>query len=150
MGEAHHHPPQALAHAVLQVLDQSKGGQLRYLYEMDDSLPVKIGKVAKQLYGAAEVVFDKHAEADLKLLQSNGYGKLPVCIAKTALSLSDDASLRGRPRDFKVTVNELRISAGAGFVVAICGSILTMPGLPTVPAAARMKVLPDGRAIGLT
>ncbi|MGD0141100.1 MAG: formate--tetrahydrofolate ligase [Tepidisphaeraceae bacterium] len=140
----------ALAHAVLQVLDQSKGGQLRYLYEMDDSLPVKIGKVAKQLYGAAEVVFDKHAEADLKLLQSNGYGKLPVCIAKTALSLSDDASLRGRPRDFKVTVNELRISAGAGFVVAICGSILTMPGLPTVPAAARMKVLPDGRAIGLT
>ena len=138
-----------LAEAVLRVVEKSAGKKLQYLYELEDSLPLKIGKVAKLLYGAAEVGFDKQAEDDLKLLNDAGYGKLPVCIAKTAMSLSDNPSLRGRPKGFKVTVNELRISAGAGFVVVICGNIVTMPGLPKVPAAARMKVLPDGRAVGL-
>ena len=138
-----------LAEAVLRVVEKSAGKKLKFLYEMEDSLPLKIGKIAKQLYGADEVVFDSQAEEDLKLLNANGYGKLPICIAKTPASLSDNPRLRGRPRGFKVTVNELRISAGAGFVVVICGDILTMPGLPKVPAAARMKVLPDGRAIGL-
>jgi formate--tetrahydrofolate ligase len=138
-----------LAEAVLRVVEKSAGKKLKFLYELEDSLPLKIGKIAKQLYGADEVVFDSQAEEDLKLLNANGYGKLPICIAKTAASLSDNPRLRGRPRGFKVTVNELRISAGAGFVVVICGDILTMPGLPKVPAAARMKVLPDGRAIGL-
>jgi formate--tetrahydrofolate ligase len=139
-----------LAEAVLRVIEKSAGKKLHYLYELEDSLPLKIGKIAKQLYGADDVVFDSQAEDDLKLLNANGYGKLPICIAKTAGSLSDNPRLRGRPRGFKVTVNELRISAGAGFVVVICGDILTMPGLPKVPAAARMKVLPDGRAIGLS
>jgi formate--tetrahydrofolate ligase len=139
-----------LAEAVLRVVDKSAGKKLTYLYDLDDSLPLKIGKIAKQLYGADDVVFAPQAEDDLKLLNANGYGKLPVCIAKTSASLSDNPKLRGRPRGFKVTVNELRISAGAGFVVVICGDILTMPGLPKVPAAARMKVLPDGRAVGLS
>jgi formate--tetrahydrofolate ligase len=138
-----------LAEAVLRVLEKSGHRKLQYLYELEDSLPLKVAKVAKQLYGAAEVGFDRQAESDLKLLNDAGYGKLPICIAKTAMSLSDNPALRGRPKGFKVTVNELRISAGAGFVVAICGNIVTMPGLPKVPAAARMKVLPDGRAIGL-
>ena len=84
------------------------------------------------------------------MLSQTGYGNLPVCVAKTSASLSDDPSLRGRPTGFKVTVNGLRLSAGAGFIVALCGDILTMPGLPKVPAAARMKVLPDGRAVGLS
>jgi formate--tetrahydrofolate ligase len=139
-----------LAAAVLRSIEANKGKKVRYLYEMEDSLPVKIGKIAKTLYGADDVQFDKQAEADLKLLESNGYGKLPICIAKTAMSLSDNPALRGRPKGFKVRVNELRISAGAGFVVVICGDIVTMPGLPKVPAAAKMKVLPDGRAVGLT
>ena len=139
-----------LAEAVLRVVEKSAGKKLHYLYELEDSLPLKVGKIAKQLYGADDVVFDGQAEDDLKLLNANGYGKLPICIAKTSASLSDNPKLRGRPRGFKVTVNELRISAGAGFVVVICGDILTMPGLPKVPAAARMKVLPDGRAVGLS
>jgi len=142
-----------LAEAVLRAVAKQKRkdgqGQLRFLYDLEDSLELKIGKVAKLLYGAEEVVFDKEALDQLNLITKAGYGKLPICIAKTSASLSDDPALRGRPRGFKITVNELRISAGAGFVVVICGSILTMPGLPKVPAAAKMKVLPDGRAVGL-
>ena len=94
--------------------------------------------------------FDGQARLDLDLLEKLGYGKLPVCIAKTPLSLSDNPKLTGRPATFTITVNELRISAGAGFVVAICGNIVTMPGLPKVPAAARIRILTDGTAIGLT
>ena len=86
---------------------------------------------------------------DLELLTRHGYGNLPVCIAKTPVSLSDRASLRGRPQGFRITVNELRVSAGAGFVVAMCGNIMTMPGLPKHPVAERIRVLPDGRAVGL-
>jgi formate--tetrahydrofolate ligase len=139
-----------LAEAVLRIVGKSNGRKLKYLYELEDSLPVKINKVARTLYGAEDVVFDRRALGDLKMLEANGFGKLPICIAKTSASLSDNAGLRGRPKGFKVTVNELRISAGAGFVVVICGDILTMPGLPKVPAAARMKVLADGQAVGLS
>jgi formate--tetrahydrofolate ligase len=138
-----------LAKAVLRCANQTPARKLKFLYELKDTLPEKIRKVAKQVYGASEVFFDSNAKQDLALLKQTGYGNLPVCIAKTPLSLSDDPHLRGRPRDFRITVNELRISAGAGFVVVICGSILTMPGLPKEPAAMRMKVLPDGRAVGL-
>ena len=139
-----------LAEAVLRSIETNRGRKVQYLYEMEDSLPLKIAKVARTLYGADQVIFDKQAEEDLKLLNANGYGNLPICIAKTAMSLSDNPALRGRPTGFNVRVNELRISAGAGFVVVICGDIVTMPGLPKVPAAARMRVLPDGRAVGLT
>ncbi|MCB1126948.1 MAG: formate--tetrahydrofolate ligase [Verrucomicrobiae bacterium] len=86
----------------------------------------------------------------MELLTRHGFDKLPICVAKTPVSLSDTASLRGRPTGFRITVNELRVSAGAGFVVVICGNIMTMPGLPKVPAAARIKVLADGRAVGLS
>ena len=107
-------------------------------------------RVARKLYGADGVDFDSGARHSLELLNRHGFANLPVCVAKTPMSLSDDPALRGRPRGFRIKVNELRISAGAGFVVAICGSIVTMPGLPKVPAAARIKVLPSGRATGLT
>ena len=83
------------------------------------------------------------------MLSKHGYGKLPICIAKTPMSLSDDPKRLGRPRDFTITVNELRLCAGAGFVVVICGNIVTMPGLPKVPAAAKIRILPDGRTTGL-
>ena len=94
--------------------------------------------------------FDISARNDIELLNAQGFGKLPVCVAKTAASLSDVSSVRGRPRNFRITVNELRVSAGAGFIVVIAGNIMTMPGLPKVPAAAKIKVLRDGRAVGLT
>ena len=129
--------------------ERNQPGQFHFLYKLEDPLETKITTLATQLYGAKEVHFDQSARHDLALLNTNGFGQLPVCVAKTPLSLSDDSALRGRPSNFRITVNELRICAGAGFVVAICGSILTMPGLPKVPAATHMKVLPDGRAVGL-
>jgi formate--tetrahydrofolate ligase len=139
-----------LANAVLRAIQKNKRRKFRFLYDLNLPLEKKIEKVARTIYGADGVEFDKTAQNDLKTLEKLGYSNLPICVAKTPLSLSDDASLRGRPTGFKIRVNELRISAGAGFVVVICGNIVTMPGLPKVPAAARIKILPDGRATGLS
>jgi formate--tetrahydrofolate ligase len=139
-----------LARAVLRVAEKNQRRKLRFPYSLEMPLERKVEAVARRLYGAEGVDFDPSARHDLELLNRHGFAKLPVCIAKTPLSLSDDPARRGRPSGFRIKVNELRISAGAGFVVVICGSIMTMPGLPKVPAAARIKVLPSGRAIGLT
>ena len=139
-----------LAEAVLRAVEKNRRRKLRFLYDLELPLDKKIEILARKLYGADGVDFDRRAQGDLKLLEKQGFSNLPICVAKTAMSLSDDAALRGRPRGFRVAVNELRLSAGAGFVVAICGSIVTMPGLPKVPAAARIKVLPSGQATGLT
>ncbi|MGC8830478.1 MAG: formate--tetrahydrofolate ligase [Verrucomicrobiia bacterium] len=139
-----------LAEAVLRAIAKNKKRKFRFLYDLNLPLDKKIEKIAKTIYGADGVEFEKSAKSDLKLMEKLGFSELPVCVAKTALSLSDEPSLRGRPSGFKVRVNELRISAGAGFVVAICGNIVTMPGLPKVPAAARIKILPDGRATGFS
>ena len=139
-----------LAEAVLRAVEKNRRRKVRFLYDLDLPLDKKIENIARKLYGADGVDFDRRAQNDLNLLEKQGFSKLPICIAKTAMSLSDDPSLRGRPRGFRISVNELRLSAGAGFVVAICGSIVTMPGLPKVPAAARIKVLPSGRATGLS
>ena len=139
-----------LADAVLRCIDKNRGRKLRFAYPLEMPLVEKIGKVARELYGARDVDYERRAKEDLKLLQESGYGELPICIAKTPKSLSDDPRLLGRPSDFTMTVSELRISAGAGFVVVICGDIMTMPGLPKVPAAARIKVAPDGTATGLS
>ncbi|MEI8196069.1 MAG: formate--tetrahydrofolate ligase [Phycisphaerae bacterium] len=138
-----------LGRAVIDAVARN-GKDLQFLYQLDDPFQTKMDILARTLYGADGVDFDKQALADLDLLTRNGYDKLPICVAKTSASLSDEPSLRGRPKGFRITVNELRLSAGAGFIVVICGSIVTMPGLPKVPAAARMKVLPDGTATGLT
>jgi formate--tetrahydrofolate ligase len=140
---------EAVANAVLRALEKDTG-KLNYLYPLSMPLDKKIETVAQKVYGASGVSFDHATRADLELITKHGYGNLPVCIAKTPLSLSDDPKLRGRPRDFRITVNEIRVSAGAGFVVAICGNIVTMPGLPKVPAAAKIKILANGKAVGLT
>jgi formate--tetrahydrofolate ligase len=139
-----------LAQAVLRTVAKNQRKKLRFPYALNLPLEKKIGRLAKLLYGADGVDFDRAAETDLELLDRHGFQHLPICVAKTALSLSDDPKLRGRPRNFRITVNELRLSAGAGFVVVICGNIVTMPGLPKVPAAARIKILPNGQAVGLT
>ena len=138
-----------LAQAVWRVIQQNQRRQLRYLYELNQPLTDKIERLARSLYGAQGVDYDRKAQEDLALLARHGFNELPVCVAKTPLSLSDDPALRGRPRKFRLTVNELRVAAGAGFVVVICGNIVTMPGLPKFPAAARIKVLPSGQATGL-
>ena len=141
---------QDLARAVRRAVQQNRRRRFRFLYPLTASLEEKIEKVARELYGADGVDDDRSAETDLELLTRHVFDRLPIGVAKTAVSLSDQSALRGRPRKFRITVNELRISAGAGFVVVICGNIVTMPGLPRVPAAARIRVLPDGRAIGLS
>lgn len=139
-----------LAKAVVATVEKNKNKKIKYLYKLDESIEKKIEAIAKKMYGADGVVFDSRSHADLKLLTKTGYAKLPICIAKTPLSLSDNSKLQGRPTGFKITINELRLSAGAGFIVAICGNIVTMPGLPKVPAAANIKILPDGSATGLS
>ena len=138
-----------LGEAVLRNIESNRPRKLRFPYSLEMPLRDKIVALAQGLYGARDVDFDRKAKQDLRLLETSGYGGLPVCIAKTPKSLSDNPKLIGRPRDFLLEVNELRISAGAGFVVVICGEIMTMPGLPKVPAAARIKVAPDGTATGL-
>lgn len=139
-----------LAEAVLRVIEKGRRRKLRFLYPLDLPLEKKIETIARRVYGADGVDFDRGALSDLALLGRHGFAHLPICIAKTPMSLSDDADRRGRPRGFRIRVNELRLSAGAGFVVAICGHIVTMPGLPKVPAAARIKVLSNGQATGLS
>ena len=130
-----------LARAVLQAVEKNKRKQVRFLYPLEAPIEKKIETLATQLYGADGVDFDRTAQSNIELFSKHGFGKLPVCVAKTAMSLSDNPDLRGRPRGFRVKVNELRLSAGAGFIVAICGSIVTMPGLPKVPAAEHFRVI---------
>ena len=139
-----------LAEAVLRSIQKNKRKSIRFMYPLEAPVGKKIETLATQLYGADGVDFDRAAQSGIELLNKHGFGKLPVCVAKTAMSLSDDPGLRGRPRGFRVKVNELRLSAGAGFIVVVCGNIVTMPGLPKVPAAAHIKVLPGGRVTGLT
>jgi len=139
-----------LANAVLDSIEANDSKMLQFQYPMEMPLRDKINTIARKLYGADGADFDRSAETDIDLLTEHGYGQLPVCIAKTPKSLSDNPNLLGRPKKFRITVNEVRISAGAGFVVVICGNIMTMPGLPKVPAALKIKVMPDGRVTGLS
>ncbi|MBN1183838.1 MAG: formate--tetrahydrofolate ligase [Bacteroidales bacterium] len=139
-----------LASAVIKSIKDNQDKPLTYQYPLDMPIREKIETIAKKIYGADGVDFERRATTDIDLYEQHGYGNLPVCIAKTPKSLSDNEKLTGRPGGFKITVNEVRISAGAGFVVVICGNIMTMPGLPKVPAALKIKVLPDGRATGLS
>ncbi len=137
-----------LAETVLKTLE-SKESDFQLLYELEDSIPVKIEKICKEIYGADSVSFSKEAETAMKKYEELGYGKLPVCMAKTQYSLSDDPTKLGRPTGFSITVRELRLSAGAGFLVAITGAIMTMPGLPKRPAAMNMDIDSEGKIQGL-
>ena len=138
---------EALAEKVEAALQ--KKADFRYIYDEKETIPEKIGKIAREIYGAAGVDFTKEAQRELEELEALGFDKMPVCMAKTQYSLSDDAALLGRPEGFRITVRELRLAAGAGFVVALPGSILTMPGLPKHPAAMDMDITEDGRITGL-
>lgn len=137
-----------LARKVVETID-TKESHFQCLYEDSLSLREKIETVAKEIYGAKDVVYDKAVEKELDRLEKLGFGNMPVCMAKNQYSLSDDPSLLGRPEDFTIHIREVYVSAGAGFVVAITGTIMTMPGLPKVPAAERIDVDDTGRITGL-
>ena len=138
----------ALANKVLETLETKKSS-FKPLYEDDLSIKEKIEKVAKEIYGADGVTYAPAAERELKRITDLGMDKFPVCMAKTQYSLSDDAKKLGRPTGFKINVREVYVSAGAGFVVAINGAIMTMPGLPKKPAAYQIDVNDDGVITGL-
>ena len=124
-------------------------GTFKPLYDWDQSMEEKVEVIAREIYGAEHIDYTTLARKDLRMINRLGYGKLPVCIAKTQKSLSDNPKLLGRPKDFVVTVREIEISAGAGYLVPITGSIMRMPGLPKVPAAENMDIDDDGNVIGL-
>lgn len=126
-----------------------KPNNFHYLYDLDKSIPEKIETIVKEIYGGEGVVFTAPAKKQLQEIEKLGFDKLPICMAKTQYSLSDDATKLGRPTGFTVTVKELRISAGAGFIVALTGNILTMPGLPKKPAAENMDIDVNGKITGL-
>jgi formate--tetrahydrofolate ligase len=139
---------EALGSELLALLDK-KGAEYRPLYATDRPIKEKIDTIVRQIYGGEGADYTPEADRAIAYLESIGMGGTPVCMAKTQYSLTDDATKLGRPRGFRITVNEVRPSAGAGFVVAQCGDIMTMPGLPKEPAAERMARLPSGEIVGL-
>ncbi len=137
-----------LAHKVIEAINTNTK-PFKRMYELSDSLETKIENIAKTVYGAKGVNYSKEALTQLKKYKKEGWDKLQVCMAKTQMSLSDDPKVYGRPRDFMITVRELRPSIGAGFIVALTGEMMTMPGLPKEPAAMQMDIDEDGNAKGL-
>ena len=137
-----------LAEAVLALLETG-GAAFRPLYDVNQPIPEKIERIATEVYGADGVVLTPKATRDATRLTGFGLGNTPVCMAKTQYSFSDDASLLGAPSGFRVTVRDIYPSAGAGFVVALTGDIMTMPGLGKTPAAERMRIGKDGTIEGL-
>ena len=139
---------EALGAELLALLDK-KGAEFRPLYPTNLPIKEKIDMIVRQIYGGDGADYAPAAARAIEYLESIGLGNTPVCMAKTQYSLTDDATKLGRPRGFRITVNEVRPAAGAGFVVAQCGDIMTMPGLPKEPAAERMARLPSGEIVGL-
>ena len=137
----------ALAEEVLRLCDEPS--DFRFAYELDEPLAKKVEDIATRVYHADGVDFAPKAARMLRQLEEQGFGGLPVCMAKTQYSFSDDPKRLGAPEGFRITVRDLRVSAGAGFVVALTGDIMTMPGLPRVPAAEKIDVTPDGLITGL-
>jgi len=139
---------EALAKEVLDIL---KGGKSKFAPVYDVKLPIKekIDAIVKKVYGGDGAEYSAKADRAIKYLESIGLNETPICMAKTQYSLSDDATKLGRPTGFKVTINDVYPVAGAGFIVAQCGEIMTMPGLPKAPAAERMRIHPDGSISGL-
>jgi formate--tetrahydrofolate ligase len=140
-----------IARVVSEVVDLTDVSppQPRFIYNESDSPHDKIRKIARVVYGASDVAFTPTAEMDIARIAELGYSNLPICMAKTHLSLTDDPRIAGRPRNFSITVREVRLSAGAGFLIPMTGAVLTMPGLPRVPASRNIRLLPDGSIAGL-
>jgi len=136
-----------LAKEVVRICDEEKP-DFKFLYELDQPIKEKIEAIATKIYGADGVDYTTEAEEAIDLYGKLGYNDLPICMAKTQASLSDDKTKIGRPRDWRLTVREVRLSAGSGFIVPVCGKMMTMPGLPKVPAAEAIDLV-DGKIVGL-
>ncbi|NLN03793.1 MAG: formate--tetrahydrofolate ligase, partial [Clostridiaceae bacterium] len=121
----------------------------KLLYDDNISIQEKIETICSRIYGAKGVVYTPKAKEEINTIEELGYSNLPVCMAKTQYSLSDNPKLLGRPKDFEITISDVRVSAGAGFIVVQTGNILTMPGLPKNPAAAYLDIKEDGTIFGL-
>ena len=137
-----------LAKAVVDVVNNNESN-FKPIY--DEKLPIKekLRTIAKEIYRANDVIFTAKAEKEIAKIEELGFGDIPVCVAKTQYSLSDDPAKLGKPENFEITVRDVKLSAGAGFVVALTGDIMTMPGLPKVPAANNIDVASDGTISGL-
>ncbi|MEO5694521.1 MAG: formate--tetrahydrofolate ligase, partial [Usitatibacter sp.] len=136
-----------LAHEVVRLCEEPN--DFKFVYE--ESLPLwdKMKAIATKIYGAADITADSKVRGQIKKLQEGGYGHYPICVAKTQYSFSTDASLRGAPSGHVVNIREVRLAAGAEFIVLVCGDIMTMPGLPKVPSAVAIDVTDDGKITGL-
>ena len=139
---------EALAREVVRLCEEEQG-DFSFSYELDSTIEEKIDAVARRIYGGVGVDILPEAREQIRTLESLGFGSLPVCIAKTQYSFSDDATLLGAPEGFRITVKKVKVSAGAGFIVVLTGDIMTMPGLPKAPAAEKIDVTDDGRIVGL-
>jgi len=139
---------EALARKVVEVIERVPA-DFRLVYDDADTLWDKMTKIATKIYGASEVTADSKVRAQIKRLQAEGYGRYPVCVAKTQYSFSTDPLLHGAPSGHVVNIREVRLAAGAEFVVMICGDVMTMPGLPKEPSAAKIDITDDGRVVGL-
>ena len=137
----------ALAEEVIRLCDQPN--DFTYAYELEGSIEDKLNEIVQKIYGGSRVVLTANAKKQAKQLEDMGFGNCPICMAKTQYSLTDDQTKLGAPKDFEITVRNLKISAGAGFIVALTGDIMTMPGLPKVPAAERIDVDETGKISGL-
>jgi formate--tetrahydrofolate ligase len=138
-----------LAQMVIEVIKKEGTPKPQFVYELEDPIELKIAKIAMTIYGASGVRFTPRAQQKIDLLREDGYNDLPICMAKTHLSLSDRPELKGAPEDFDITIDDVRISAGAGFIYPLVGKILTMPGLPPIPAAEHIDIEEDGTIKGL-
>jgi formate--tetrahydrofolate ligase len=136
-----------LAEEVLRLCEQPH--EFHYVYDVNDSIKNKLDAIVKKVYGGSGVTYSKAAEQSIATLERLGYGNLPICVAKTQYSLSDDPTKLGRPEGFTISVTKVKVSAGAGFIVAQTGDIMTMPGLPKVPAAERIDIDDNGKIVGL-
>ena len=137
-----------LAKAVIATIEEQESN-FAPIYDSELPIKEKLQTIAKEIYGASGVIFTAAAEKAIKEIEDIGFSNVPVCVAKTQYSLSDDPAKLGRPENFEITVRDVKLSAGAGFVVALTGDIMTMPGLPKVPAANNIDVLANGEITGL-
>ena len=138
---------EALAHALVKACDEPSS--FRFLYPSEASLKEKIETLAAKIYGADGVDYEPLAESQLALFEERGYGRFPICMAKTQYSLSHDPNLKGRPTGYRFKVRDARVAVGAGFVYPLAGEIMTMPGLGKLPGGARMDIDKDGNVVGM-
>ena len=137
----------ALAKEVVRLCEQPNDFQ--FAYDLDDTIANKLNAIATKIYHADGVDYSTQAANQRTGLEEQGFGRRPTCVAKTRRSVTDDQHKLGAPEGFRITVRNLKVSAGAGFIVALTGDIMTMPGLPKVPAAEKIDVTPDGKIVGL-